>query len=324
MNSSKDLGAKGKDNYFGYGRVDAAAALKETISPITKFKLSSTTLNQNKKDKVDISFYVEKGLTVSLYITDEKGKTIKTLMSKKLSNGGISKASWNGLNDDGQYNYSGKLTVKVEMTNGEKIGLRTAPLTVKDSVHPYLTTNGSTYLFNAKKKLNIPFSLSKQASVKAEVFQSNGKKIRTWTIKKVSGKNSISWDGKNSSKKLVSDGSYTINLIPIDATGNKGVLRKVKVSIDSKAPILTVKATSSVFNVSQQKKIVASFTLKETAKVDIAIVDKKGSLKKGMISWDGKKTNGSRAQMGTYYFKVTASDKAGNVNTKSISLTMKK
>lgn len=334
LKSSKDLGAKGKDNSFGYGRVDAAAALKETISPITKFKLSSSTLNQNKKNTVDISFYVEKGLSVSLYITNEKGKTIKTFMSNKLSNGGMFKASWNGLNDDGQYNYSGKLNVKVEITNGEKKGWKTAPLTIVDTVHPYLTANGSTYLFNAKKKLDIPFSLSKQASVKAEVYQSNGNKILTWTTKKSSGEGSISWDGKNSSKKQVSDGTYTINLTPIDTAGNKGVIKKVKVTVDSKAPILSVKATTSVFNVSKQKKIVATFTLKESAKVDVSIVDKKGklvkvlsknkSLNKGMVSWDGKKTNGSRTIMGTYYFKVTASDKAGNVNTKQSSFSMKK
>lgn len=334
LKSSKDLGAKGKDNSFGYGRVDAAAALKETISPITKFKLSSSTLNQNKKNTVELSFYVEKGLSVSLYITNEKGKTIKTLMSNKQSNGGMFKASWNGLNDDGQYNYSGKLTVKVEVTNGEKNGWKTVPLTIEDTVHPYLTANASSYLFNAKQKLNIPFSLSKQASVKVEAYQSNGKKVHTWTTKKTSGKGSISWDGKNSSKKQVSDGTYTINLTPIDATGNKGVLKKVKVSIDSKAPILTVKATTNVFNLSKQKKIVATYTLKETANVDVSIVDKKGklvkvlsknkSLKKGMVSWDGKKTNGSKALMGTYYFKVTASDKAGNVNTKKATFTMKK
>ena len=334
IKSSKDLGIKGKDNYFGYGRVDAAAALKQTPSLVKNLKISTSNLQQNGKNTVDASFNVEEGRKVSIYITDKKGKTIKNLITNQISNGELIQISWNGLNNDGAYNYSSQVTIKIKVTDGSKTSYENKNVTITDTLHPYLKNTSSSFIINPKKKLSIPFTLSKRASIKADIYQSNAKKIRNWTTQKSSGDNSISWDGKNNSKKQVSDGKYTINMTPVDPDGYEGLTQKVNVIVDTKAPSLTVKSASKTFNIRKQSKINATLTLKETANVNVSIVDKNGktvkmifknkSLRKGTVTWDGKKFNKIITAVGTYYFKVTAMDKAGNTSVKKVSFKMTK
>ena len=334
IKSSKDLGIKGKDNYFGYGRVDAAAALKQTPSLVKNLKISTSNLQQNGKNTVDASFNVEEGRKVSIYITDKKGKTIKNLITNQISNGELIQISWNGLNNDGAYNYSSQVTIKIKVTDGSKTSYENKNVTITDTLHPYLKNTSSSFIINPKKKLSIPFTLSKRASIKADIYQSNAKKIRNWTTQKSSGDNSISWDGKNNSKKQVSDGKYTINMTPVDPDGYEGLTQKVNVIVDTKAPSLTVKSASKTFNIRKQSKINATLTLKETANVNVSIVDKNGktvkmifknkSLRKGTVTWDGKKFNKIITAVGTYYFKVTAMAKAGNTSVKKVSFKMTK
>ena len=332
--SSKELGSKGKDDYFGYGRVDAAAAIKQTPSPVKNFKISTSNLQQNGKNTVDVSFNVEEGRKVSLYITDKKGKTIKNLITNQSSNGELIQASWNGLNNDGAYNYSSKVTIKIKVTDGSKTSYENKNVTITDTLHPYLKNISTSYNINPKKKLSVPFILSKNALIKVDVYQSNAKKILNWTTQKYTGENSISWDGKNNNKKQVSDGTYIIQMTPVDPDGYEGLTQKVNVTVDTKAPSLTVKSVSKTFNIKKKSKINATLTLKETANVNVSIVDKNGktvkmisknkSLKKGTVTWDGKKSNKTIAAAGTYYFKVIAMDKAGNASVKKVSFKMTK
>ena len=334
IKSSKDLGIKGKDNYFGYGRVDAAAALKQTPSPVKNLKISTSNLQQNGKNTVDASFNVEVGRKVSIYITDNKGKTIKNLITNQISNGELIQISWNGLNNDGTYNYSSQVTIKIKVTDGSKTSYENKNVTITDTIHPYLKNTSKSFIINPKKKLLVPFILSKNALIKVDVYQSNTKKILNWTTQKYTGENSISWDGKNNIKKQVSDGTYTIQMTPVDPDGYEGLTQKVKVTVDTKAPTFTVKSSSKSFNIKKQSKIVATINLKETARVNVSIVDMKGntvktisknkSLRKGTVTWDGKKSNKTITAVGTYYFKVTAIDKAGNASVKKVSFKVTK
>lgn len=106
------------------------------------------------------------------------------------------------------------------MSNGRETVAKTKQIKVVDSVVPSIQLSSSTVSFSpkAKGKVSIPFALNKKASVTAQVYDSKNKLVKTiWSNKWLSGgKQTLVWDGKNASGKLLPDGTYRLKLSAVD------------------------------------------------------------------------------------------------------------
>ena len=81
--SSVDLGVKGWDKYFGYGRVDAYRALLQTPTPLSNITKSSNTFTYASTQPLSLSFSAKKGTKISLYIKNSKDQIIRKLVTIK-------------------------------------------------------------------------------------------------------------------------------------------------------------------------------------------------------------------------------------------------
>ncbi|AZV45297.1 hypothetical protein BAOM_4719 [Peribacillus asahii] len=132
--SSVDLGAKGRDKYYGYGRINAYAALKQTPAlPMSKLKLSSRTIAFNGTNNLPISFSAKKGTKISLYIKNSKGQVIRRLATNKAWTGGTYTRRWDGKTDSGSFAPSGQIKVTAKMSNGKHSVYRVAYVTVRNT-----------------------------------------------------------------------------------------------------------------------------------------------------------------------------------------------
>ncbi len=207
QNSSVDLGTKGWDRYFGYGRVDANQALAETPAPLSTIKTSSKAFTNNGKNQLSLSFSAKKGVKISLYIKDANNKIVRKLVTNKAWNGGTYSIKWNGEMDNQAYAPQGKIRIMVKITNGKHTRYSGTNVTITDKVPPAiaLTKKSMTFSTTTKQKLNIPFHANKKAQITAVLYDGAGKKVQTLATKKSvnGGSQTLTWDGKNSSEQQV-------------------------------------------------------------------------------------------------------------------------
>ena len=117
--SSVDLGTKGWDKYYGYGRVDAYKALLKTPAPVSNITTSSKTFTYTGTNRLSLSFSARKGTKISVYIKNAKNEIIRRLVTNQKWNGGTFSTKWDGKMDNGAYAPEGKVKIMVKVTNGK-------------------------------------------------------------------------------------------------------------------------------------------------------------------------------------------------------------
>ncbi|WP_121610636.1 S8 family serine peptidase [Mesobacillus foraminis] len=326
--SAVDLGNSGWDILYGYGRVDANKALQKTYSPISKVT-AAKSFTMNGANKTTFSFTAKKGATVSLYVQNSKGKTIRILVKNRKNTGKVS-ASWDGKQDNGAYVANGTYKVVARATNGKETLYRTASIKVSDKVKPSIKL-GSSVLFSpaAKGKLTISYQLNKSAKVTAVIYDKNNKSVKTLLQNRSlsGGKKSLTWDGKNSKGKRVSDGTYKLVMTSIDSNKNKGAKRQMSIKVDNKKPTASLVRTTDVLKMDGKAKKNAKITFKEKVTVTAYATNAKGTKLKKLasnkafkagahyISWDGRNDKGAYLAEGQYLYLVEFKDAAGNKTT---------
>ena len=235
QNSSVDLGTKGWDRYFGYGRVDANQALAETPAPLSTIKTSSKAFTNNGKNQLSLSFSAKKGVKISLYIKDANNKIVRKLVTNKAWNGGTYSIKWNGEMDNQAYAPQGKIRIMVKITNGKHTRYSGTNVTITDKVPPAiaLTKKSMTFSTTTKQKLNIPFHANKKAQITAVLYDGAGKKVQTLATKKSinGGSQTLTWDGKNSSEQQAKPGTYTLKFSISDAANRVGKLQTMTITV---------------------------------------------------------------------------------------------
>ena len=108
--SSIDLGTKGWDKYYGYGRVDAYKALLKTPVPVT-ITTSSKTFTYTGTNRISLSFSAKKGTKVSLYIKNANNEVIRGLVTNQPWNGGTYSTKWDGKMDNQAFIPEGQVKI---------------------------------------------------------------------------------------------------------------------------------------------------------------------------------------------------------------------
>ncbi|MFJ7832561.1 S8 family serine peptidase [Peribacillus sp. NPDC097284] len=326
--SSKDLGVMGRDDFYGYGRVDAYNALTHTPGPLSKLTTSSQTLIEDGTNSLSLSFKAKKGTSISVFIHDANNKPIRKLVTNKKSNGQVFSTKWDGKLDNGSYAPSGKVKVTVKISSKKHSVSKSTYVTVKDEVTPELTFNQKSISYSplGGDQLEIPFHLNKVAVLTSTLVDNTGLKIDTLSKSKTfkGGKNTLFWDGKTNSNKQAKDGVYSLQASLLDMDKHTGKKKILKVVVDTKAPKATMKNSSTVFKMTGASTITTTITKNESVASTISIINSKGDTIKKLeslrnhqkgnhiITWDGRISNNVYTKEGTYQFKGKLTDTAGN------------
>ncbi|WP_445487766.1 S8 family serine peptidase [Niallia sp. 03133] len=327
--TAKDLGAKGLDERFGYGRIDAGNALQNTPAPLSNMKVDTNSFNidGNRRNNISISIY--KGSSVSITVENAKRKTVKTLVSNKKWNGGNLSAPWDGTDDQNHLVPEGTYSFVVKAKNNKEIVSKAKKIKVSHEKTASLTLKSSSsdhFSPARKKKGTASFRLTKKAKINAKIIDNNGKTVKTLLSKKqfAAGSYSLTWDGKDKGKKEVKDGTYqlVVSIADIYSRIKPASLRMV---VDTKAPSSKKEKLSSTnLQMNGKNQITSTLELPEDAAVTAYIQTDKGSSRKKLTNkkpakagkttfrWNGKNDKNDFVEEGNYYYYYEIFDKAGN------------
>ncbi|MBS4200622.1 S8 family serine peptidase [Bacillus sp. FJAT-49732] len=331
-NSSVDLGSKGWDHFYGYGRVDAYKALQKTSAPISNINLNTNfTVDGSKKNTFSLS--VHKGAKLSLYVQDSKGKTVKTLIKSKVWNQSKASASWDGKQDNGTYAPTGTYKVIAKLTNGKETVSKTNTFKLTNKIKIAVKMNSSA-AFSPKvtSKLTVSYYLNKSGKVTAKIYDNKNKLIKTLLNNSATsaGDRKLTWDGKNSKGQLVKDGNYKLVVSAMDSAKVKSNDATMSIKVDTVKPTATISLLTSPYKIDGKSKPVLKVTVKEKVNMTTYVMTEKGSKIKQLtnnksynpgaitLNWNGKNDKGINVAEGKYYILVEVKDAVGNkLSTKS-------
>lgn len=326
--SAVDLGSKGWDEFYGYGRVDADRALKYTPIPMKDPVVSNKNFIMNGNNSITMAVDVAGSMTGSVYIVDEKGKRVKMLIDNKTPYKGKFSTYWNGKTDSGQYVPSGKYKIVFRITNGKRSMSKTVTINVVDNVKPVVQLPQSNVTFSpiATPQKSLPFQLNKKATVSVSVYDTSGKLIKALVKSKVynSGTQTAQWDGKNEKGQYVKDGAYKVIFSAYTAT-QKADPKQMTVNIDTKAPQAEIKLSNATVTFDGTKKNIGVVAISESGTLNVfaqgtdgkkytIVSGFKTSQRTNGIEWDGK-SGSAYIPNGTYTIMVETQDAYGNKAT---------
>lgn len=232
-----DLGQKGWDAFYGYGRIDAYKALKNTPSPISNIVSSSNPFTITGTSRTTFSFHAPSGTTLSLFVQNSKGVTVRKLVSNKKWNGGKFSAVWDGKLDHGLFASAGAYRIIAKaQADGETV-YKTMNVKVIDKLKPSVSFLSSSVDFSpaVQAKAVISYRLNKSVIASAAIYDRAGKLVKTLYSKAsmAGGKHLVTWDGKNSSGKKVSDETYKLIISVTDHNKVKSSSH-ILIHVDSK------------------------------------------------------------------------------------------
>lgn len=226
-----DLGARGKDQYYGYGRIDASKALKNTPNPLSKIA-SATTLNVDGKTKHNISVLAQSG-KLSLFIKDSQGKTVKTFQSNTQWKGGKYSIQWDGELNGETLAPSGNYKIYATLSNGKdqvstsKTIKIVTGTTVNDKVS--ITAPPVASYYSTEKGSIVHYNLSSDAKVTVEIYNDKNTKLKTIQSNSMmaKGNRSFEWDGKDESGSYASGSNFPYVIKAVSPSGQESVAKGV-------------------------------------------------------------------------------------------------
>ncbi|MGM7634611.1 S8 family serine peptidase [Bacillus sp. Hm123] len=126
--STRDLGKKGWDSYYGMGRIDTYQALKMTPEPMGNISLSSTQIKAGKNVRAGLS--VRGSMRGSVSIEDANGKSVNTLIRSQLPQKGGFVVYWSGKRQDGSYVAPGEYRIVFRVADNRQSMVKTAAVKV--------------------------------------------------------------------------------------------------------------------------------------------------------------------------------------------------
>lgn len=324
--STVDLGSKGRDDDYGYGRIDSYKAVSNTAAPISTI-IAPKTYTMTGKNKAAFSFKTTSKTKVSLTIKDKNGKTVRKVLTNKTSSGAKISVSWDGKTTSKKFVPTGTYKVEVKITNGNDSLYKSTTMKVVNRTKPAIMVSGVFFFsHNVKSKVTIPFELTQKVKVSAVVTDKAGKTVKKILSKKSlsSGKHSVVWNGKNSKGNKVKDGTYNIVMSLTDSKNKQGKPKKVLLKVDSVRPTGKIILTSTLFKMDNKNTNTIKVSLKETSNIIINVINEQGITIKKLVnkqakastittSWNGKNDKNQLAPEGKYRYFVQLKDAAGNL-----------
>ncbi|WP_052404728.1 S8 family serine peptidase [Bacillus rubiinfantis] len=324
--STVDLGAKGWDSYYGYGRIDANKAVTKTSVPIYSITVPKT-YKMTGKHKAAISFKTAGKGKISLTIKSTSGKLIRKVAVNKATSSSKFTLHWDGKNDSKNFVKSGTYKAEIKMTNGKVTVYKSTTFKVANQLKPAITLSGS-YIFSPKAsgKMTIPYTLTKKVKISAKIKSSSGKTVKTIINKKTvsAGKHTIVWNGKTTNGKSVNNGIYSLVMYIVDSHDKAGTPKKIQIKLDTHNPGVKFTTAPSLYKYDGKTNSTAKLELKETASLIVYVNNDKGTVIKRLInkqtqpgtvtiSWNGKNDKNILVPEGNYYYYVQAKDAAKNI-----------
>lgn len=234
-NSSVDIGKKGWDIHFGYGKVNAYKALQLTKSPFSNVKVAPQfTLTGN--NSTAITFTAPNGLYVSASVKDSAGKVVKKLYSSK-SVGKPVTVNWNGKLDNGSYANSGQYNIVLAVSNTRASYQKPYAMKVQNNLNGIGTPevqNPEVVSFypGEDEAAIVSYYVGQPSKVKVEVLNKRNEVVRLLKDQESVGKgiHSFVWDGKNNQGILEKESEYKYR---ITVTNSGGGVRTVEGQISS-------------------------------------------------------------------------------------------
>ncbi|GHH97433.1 S8 family serine peptidase [Neobacillus kokaensis] len=328
--STVDLGTKGWDSFYGYGRIDADKAVSNTPVPISSITVPKT-YTMKGTNKSAISFKTAGNGKISLTVKNSKGTTIRKVVTNKATASTKFTLYWDGKNDNKKFVPSGTYKVEVKVTNGKASVYKSASLKVVNHTKAAILVSG-TYTFSPKAstKITIPYELTQKVKVNAVIKDQSGKNVNTILNKKslAAGKHHIVWNGMSAKGKTVKDGVYSLVMSFIDSHNKAGASKKVQIKVDTVRPGAKLTLSSTLFKMDNKTNHAAKIELKEASSLIVYVKNDKGTIIKKLlnkqskpgtvnVSWNGKNDKGTLVPEGKYYYFVQAKDIAGNTTTMS-------
>lgn len=190
-----------------------------------------------------------------------------------------------------------------------------------------LTIQPSSFVLTGTSVSTISYNLSYSAAVSIKVLNSSGQLVKQLATSKssVSGNNTITWDGKDSSGKYVLPGTYSVQ---VEITGVYGGTKKSAsfTVVDKIKPVISSVSASGYFSPKGTNTWKLSYSLSEQGKTTVVIKDSLGRDVKTLASnvsqqvgtnslvWDGKNSSGALVPNGSYSYRITSTDSYGNVS----------
>ncbi|NNV07364.1 S8 family serine peptidase [Geobacillus sp. C56-T2] len=326
--STVDLGARGWDESYGYGRIDAYKAVLNTPWPLSALSTATTfAMKGNNKTRFSLSAY-KKGLKVTAYVKDSKNRIVRTIVKNQSWASNQISLLWDGRRDNGAFVTAGTYTVAVQVSNGRESVTKTKRINIIDHVTPSIQLRSTPVSFSpkAKKSVSIPFTLNKNAKVTARIYDAKNKLVKTiWSGKSLAGgKYTLVWDGKNAGGKLLRDGTYRLSMSAVDDKRRKSAVRTQLIFIDTNVSFGGATLGQTLFKMDGTAKASVRMNLKEPSFVSAYVKTEKGTVVKQLlrhqkyksgsytVSWDGKNSRNTFVSEGNYYYTIEVTDECGN------------
>ncbi|MBH0156771.1 S8 family serine peptidase [Fictibacillus sp. 5RED26] len=322
IKSSTDLGGKGWDLYYGYGRINIDKAVTGTPAAIDKLTVPSTFFMKGNNYSA-ISFIPYNKAKVSAYVVDAKGKMVKSFVANKQGAGTKLSYNWDGKDAKGYYVAAGNYRVVVKTVAGGKTFSKVSSIKVTDQIPFVLNTESASLSFSPKLKPQaIKFNVSKQAKLTANVYNSKGQVIDTLFSNRMwaPGNHYFYWSGKKNDETPYGDGTYVLKLTAQDSS-NSIIKKNVNVTIDTKAPVVTVDAPSiyngtgyatSSFNNNERGTLTAKILEAKGNGIKVLTYNKAYNAGPHIINWDGTDQQNAPVSNGDYRYSLEFTDLAGN------------
>ena len=272
-----------------------------------------------------INYTLSEDATVTFIVYDNMNKEVRKILNAQILSSGPNTTIWNGQNESeldvqsGEYKFIINAIDKVGFFTtyqGKIIIDAPAPLISNLSNDPdiFIATGSNTVMIN--------YTISSNANLTFKIYDSANKLVRTLKNNEpiLRGQNVASWNGKNDSGILASDGLYTYKLTAVDSVGKSSNEAIGTMKIDKTGPkISDVSVTPTLFGTGSTSTIF--YNLSETARVTIKLLDKSNNEVVTLVNnltkntglnsviWNGKDNSGNYIP-GTYTVKISAIDDA--------------
>lgn len=217
-----DLGVSGRDDYYGFGRIDAYQSLFNTPGLIEIVSFQPTVFDPNA-GSMTINLSLTNAANVYLRVADINGNIVRNI-GPFAKNAGASNISWDGRNESGVLLQSSWYKLDIFAVNGNESVNRGVTVNLNNGQIVSISAPlNSTAEFNpaAGQSVDISSTTSRDAFLGLVIYDGNGGQMRIFPLRfGKAGLNSFNWDGRDALGNIAPPGSYNYLMIAIDSGGN--------------------------------------------------------------------------------------------------------
>lgn len=323
-------------NGYVPAKISSPVLVLDTEKPVAQIRPSVNAFGAGSKASVTYTVQIapSAGAPVNEWKaevkTEDKSKTVKTY---KFGSYVPENIVWNGIADNGEIAPKGKYTLVLTGTDlaGNIGGGESADLVTFDTTEAKLLLAMSDSAFSpngngVKDTISfMPVTQTKDIVSYNFVIKGKGGKVVYTVNSSTALPVNFVWDGKDSSKILCADGTYTAELSVTAANGSTATAVTSEFALDTVSPKLVASTTWNCFapKVESSKQQTLPVKISECTSEALWTAEVKDSKnasvrkftwsgKADSITWDGLNESGNIVPDGKYTLELYSTDDAGN------------